>query len=153
TLDSVFECKTLSTFNRAFLRLGEIRLYAAFGLISALVSGVMAHNLADTVIPVVIVVLGYPGFEYALHRLLLHGTYLCKTPMTARVWWRIHYRHHMHPRDADVILAAPWTLIIAVITGALLASSLWWSWSGVAAALAASFAVAILYEYFHALDH
>src|SRR5262249_49454307 len=70
-----------------------------------------------------------------------------------RVWWRIHYRHHMHPRDTEVILAAPWTLVVAVVTGALLASSLWWSWTGFAAALAASLLVAITYEYFHALDH
>jgi sterol desaturase/sphingolipid hydroxylase (fatty acid hydroxylase superfamily) len=150
---SVFECRTLAAFNRAFAALPEIQAYAALALGAAVLSAALAQDPKDTLIPVLIVAAGYPAFEYLLHRQLLHGTYLCKTETTARVWWRIHYRHHAEPRDACVILAAPWTLAVAVTTGAFLASSLWWSWSGFAAALAASFFAAILYEYIHSLDH
>jgi sterol desaturase/sphingolipid hydroxylase (fatty acid hydroxylase superfamily) len=150
---SIFDCKTLPAFHRAFFALPEIRLYGALCLASAATAGYLAQAAADALIPILIVVLGYPVFEYILHRGLLHGTFLCKTQTTARVWWRIHYRHHAQPRDAEVILAAPWTLIVAVFYGAVLASSLWWSPAGFAAALTACFFAAILYEYVHSLDH
>lgn len=149
----LFECRTLGAFHRAFAALPQIRAYAALCAAAAAASAYTARNIEDILIPVVIVFAGYPAFEYALHRLVLHGAYLCRNPMTARVWWRIHYRHHAEPRDASVILAAPWTLVVAVFTGAGLASSLWWSVAGFWAALSASFCVAILYEYFHSLDH
>lgn len=151
---AVFESTTMRRFNREFIRLREIWFYGGLFAI-ALAAGLWltTNVLWDLVLPVVVVVAFYPAFEYILHRWVLHNTHMCRTPMTARVWWRIHYRHHSQPQDAAVILGAPWTLLVAVGVGALLTTSLLWSLAGLATATAAGLGCAIAYEYFHSLEH
>ncbi|MDX2348585.1 MAG: fatty acid hydroxylase family protein, partial [Nitrospirota bacterium] len=36
----------------------------------------------------------YPFVEYGVHRFVLHGRYLYRSPWTAALWKRIHYDHH-----------------------------------------------------------
>jgi sterol desaturase/sphingolipid hydroxylase (fatty acid hydroxylase superfamily) len=143
----------MRAFNRIFVRLPQTRLYAILFAVSAAVAAWLASDVTSIVVPVVIVLLGYPSFEYLLHRYLLHNTHLCRTPMTARVWWRIHYRHHAQPSDAKVILGAPWTLLFAVTVGTLLSASVYWSLAGLAAAAAASLFCVMVYEYLHSFEH
>jgi sterol desaturase/sphingolipid hydroxylase (fatty acid hydroxylase superfamily) len=83
----------------------------------------------------------------------LHNRLFCRTAISARVWWRIHYRHHSAPMDSAVILGAPWTLILAAVFGALLVVPLQASPASLASAGALSFGAAIAYEYFHSIDH
>ncbi|MCC7345910.1 MAG: sterol desaturase family protein [Variibacter sp.] len=150
---AVFESTNFRSFNRAFVRLHEIWFYAGLLAIALAVGLWMSTSVWQIVLPVVLVVGFYPPFEYVLHRWVLHATYLCKTPFTARIWWRIHYRHHSQPQDSAVILGAPWSLLVAVGVGALLATSLLWSWGALAMATAAGLGCAIAYEYFHSLEH
>jgi sterol desaturase/sphingolipid hydroxylase (fatty acid hydroxylase superfamily) len=148
-----FGCRSLGAFNRMFVGLPEIRAYLALFVVGTIVFTVLAREVTDILVPIAAVMIGYPFFEYSVHRWLLHNRNLCRHPVTARVWWRIHYRHHVEPRDVSVILAAPWTLLVAVAAGTLLAASLLWSTAGLAAATLASISFAILYEYVHALQH
>jgi sterol desaturase/sphingolipid hydroxylase (fatty acid hydroxylase superfamily) len=151
--DAVFESRDIRTFNGLFVRLPEIRFYAVLLLVAAVAAVWLASSVWELVLPVVGIALFYPGFEYVLHRWVLHNAQLCRTPITSRIWWRLHYRHHSAPRDAAVILGAPWTLLVAVAVGALLTASVYWTLAALAAATAASLAAAIVYEYFHSLEH
>jgi len=151
--DAVFESRDFRTFHGHFVRLPEIRFYAVLLLIAAIAAVWLATNVWELLLPIVGIAIFYPFFEYVLHRWVLHNALLCRTPITARIWWRLHYRHHSAPRDAAVILGAPWTLLVAVAVGSLLTASVYWSLAALATATAASLAAAIIYEYFHSLEH
>jgi sterol desaturase/sphingolipid hydroxylase (fatty acid hydroxylase superfamily) len=150
---AVFESRDFPAFHRAFLRLPEIRLYAVLAVASAAVALWAAESVWQLVLPVVLVVVLYPGIEYLLHRYVLHNLELAKTPLTAKMWWRLHYRHHSEPRDPEVILGAPWSLLLAVGVAAILVASIVWSLAALPTALFAGLVCALAYEYFHSLEH
>lgn len=151
--DAVFESRDMATFNRLFLRLPEIRLYTALLVAAATLALWLATNPWQIVLPILAVAIIYAPFEYVMHRWVLHNTHLCRTPFTAKAWWRLHYRHHSAPRDADVILGAPVSVMVGVGVGAVLGAAVYWTLATLAAATAASLLAAILYEYFHSLAH
>lgn len=150
---AVFESRDFPTFNRAFIRLPEIRFYAVLALAAAAVALWAATSVWQLLLPILLVAVLYPGAEYLLHRYVLHNLELAKRPFTARIWWRLHYRHHTEPRDPEVILGAPWSLILAVSVAAILVASIVWSLAALPTALFAGLLCAIGYEYFHSLEH
>jgi sterol desaturase/sphingolipid hydroxylase (fatty acid hydroxylase superfamily) len=95
----------------------------------------------------------YPLVEYGLHRFLLHGRFLYKTPFTVTLWKRIHYDHHSDPDNLEVLFGAlPTTLpplaLATLPVGALIAGP-----SGAAAAFAAGAVALLIYEFCHCVDH
>jgi sterol desaturase/sphingolipid hydroxylase (fatty acid hydroxylase superfamily) len=151
--EAVFECTDLRSFNRLFFRLPEIRLYIAATVLSAMISLWLARDVQSVVVPVLLIFAIYPAFEYLLHRYVLHNNHLCRTPVTARIWWRIHFRHHSEPRDLKVILGAPLSLLFIIAFGGLMGMSLYWNSASFAAAFAASGLCVIGYEYVHSFQH
>jgi sterol desaturase/sphingolipid hydroxylase (fatty acid hydroxylase superfamily) len=149
----LFECTDWKSFNRAFARRFEIRIYGTLGLVAAVLAAWFATSIWQVLVPVVVVFAFYPAFEYVAHRWLLHNTNLCRSPLTAKAWWRLHYRHHSQPRDHEVILGAPWSLVVAVSFGTIAAGLFYPSIASLAAAAAASFTCATAYEYFHSIEH
>jgi sterol desaturase/sphingolipid hydroxylase (fatty acid hydroxylase superfamily) len=104
-------------------------------------------------VPAVAAVLVYPLAEYLLHRFLLHGQFLYRSPLTVSLWRRIHYDHHADPDDLRVLFGAlPTTLpVIAAVTvpmGLALSGA-----AGAAAAFGAGAACMLVYEFCHCLDH
>lgn len=75
--------------------------------------------LLDAVVGVVVAIAVLPFVEFYLHRYVLHWLELAKWPPLAEVWRRVHYAHHMEPRDPDVILAQPISalFLITVLSG------------------------------------
>ena len=67
-----------------------------------------------------------------LHRWVLHATWLYKSPLTAKVWKRIHYDHHQNPHDLSVLFGALYTTLPAIL---LITLPLGWLVGGVPAAL------------------
>jgi sterol desaturase/sphingolipid hydroxylase (fatty acid hydroxylase superfamily) len=149
----VFDTRDLSEFHRAFARLTEIRLYAAIATACALFAAWRAENLWQIVVPALAVLVAFPVLEYVIHRYILHNKTLCRTALTARIWWRIHYRHHAEPNDAEVILGAPVSLIVAALAASAAIAVPMQSLAAFAAALATGMLCAIVYEYFHSLHH
>lgn len=95
----------------------------------------------------------YPLAWYMLHRWVLHGQLLYKSPLTARVWKRIHYDHHQDPNHLEVLFGALYTTLptIALVTipvGWLIGGP-----GGGAIAFAAGLLVTCLYEFFHCIQH
>lgn len=97
---------------------GAVVLYAAlsagFFLYSLFTAGIL-WTLAAAVIGIALL----PIVEFITHKYVLHLLELAKTPPTAQFWNRVHYAHHMNPKDTRVILAHPATvvLLVAVLAG------------------------------------
>jgi sterol desaturase/sphingolipid hydroxylase (fatty acid hydroxylase superfamily) len=95
----------------------------------------------------------YPLAWYLLHRFVLHGRWLYRSSLTAALWKRIHYDHHIDPHDLRVLFGAPATTLptIAVVTlpiGAALADV-----AGAVAAFGGALVTTLVYEYCHCLHH
>lgn len=98
-------------------------------------------------------VLVYPLVWYLLHRFVLHGQWLYKSPRTAALWKRIHFDHHQNPNDLAVLFGGLHTTLptIAIVT-----ISLGWligGPAGGAAAFAAGLATTCFYEFCHCIQH
>ncbi len=84
---------------------------------------------------------------------MLHGQYLYRSPLTAKVWKRIHFDHHQDPHNLVVLFGALYTTIptIALVTipvGYLIGGPS-------AAALAFSMGIlsTLFYEFCHCVQH
>ena len=90
---------------------------------------------------------------YLIHRFILHGRFLYRSPYTAALWKRIHYDHHVNPNDLHVLFGA---LSTTVPTIAVLMAPLGWLIGGAAgamAALATGFILICFYEFCHCVQH
>lgn len=95
----------------------------------------------------------YPLIWYLLHRFVLHGNYLYKSPLTSAVWKRIHYDHHQDPHDLSVLFGALYTTLptILIVTGPI-----GWAIGGApaaAAAIASGLLTTCFYEFCHCVQH
>jgi sterol desaturase/sphingolipid hydroxylase (fatty acid hydroxylase superfamily) len=95
----------------------------------------------------------YPLVEYLLHRFLLHGRFLYRSPRTVDLWKRIHYDHHSDPDNLQVLFGAlpttlPTMVVATVPAGALIAGP-----AGAAAAFGAGAVAVLVYEFCHTMDH
>lgn len=104
-----------------------------------------------TLTSVVIGIALLPVVEFITHKYVLHLLELARTPPTAVFWNRVHYAHHMDPRDTRVILAHPATVVLLV---AVLAGIAWLvGLTPLAPIIAISFALFAFYEIVHFACH
>ena len=97
--------------------------------------------------------LAYPFVEYAVHRFILHGRYLYRSPWTAALWKRIHYDHHQDPNDLRVLFgSASTTLPTIVVTTFPIGMSVA-GWAGVPLSFAMGLACFMVYELCHCMQH
>jgi len=95
----------------------------------------------------------YPLAWYGLHRWVLHGRWMFKTPLTAGVWKRIHYDHQVDPNHLEVLLGALYTTLPTV---ALTTAPIGWligGSAGAATAFATGLFITCAYEYVHCIEH
>lgn len=100
-----------------------------------------------------VVALVYPLVWYLLHRFVLHGRYLYKSPYFAKTWKRIHYDHHRDPNDLRVLFGA---LITTLPTVAIFSIPIGWIFAGLEGAVAGMVAgvlVTMFYEFCHCIQH
>jgi sterol desaturase/sphingolipid hydroxylase (fatty acid hydroxylase superfamily) len=151
--DSMFDAKDAATFHRRFFSTPEILGYFAMTVLFALVTAFIAESPGQVLWPVVTMIVLYPVAEYLLHRYLLHANFLAKSALTAPLWYRIHYRHHSKPGDQSVILAAPYTIIGAVVIISAPLALIFGSWAAFTAELSVGGLLIIAYEYAHSVCH
>ena len=109
--------------------------------------GWAAALAAAAVVPI------YPMFWYLLHRYVLHGAFLYKSPLTAPLWKRIHFDHHQDPNDLGVLFGAlyttlPTVALVTALTGWIIAGT-----AGAYAALASGLLITCFYEFCHCVQH
>ena len=121
---------------------GGIVMYGYFPISPLLLGGSVVGTL-----------LAYPFVEYSVHRFILHGRYLYRSPWTAALWKRIHYDHHQDPNDLRVLFGAlPTTLPTIVLATFPIGMSIA-GWSGVPLAFATGLACFMVYELCHCMQH
>lgn len=149
---------SLRDLSVAYVQYPAIQVYAVLLAISTVAALAMGETplrarMGELTLAVVVAVLAYPLVWHLLHRYVLHGRFLYRSPYTAALWKRIHYDHHRDPHDLRVLFGALHTTLptIAVVTlpiGALIGGP-----PAAAAAFAAGLATTLFYEYCHCIQH
>ena len=97
--------------------------------------------------------LAYPFVEYAVHRFLLHGRFLYRSPWTAALWKRIHYDHHQDPNDLRVLFGAVSTTLPTIVVATFPIGMSIAGWAGVLLSFATGLACFMVYELCHCMQH
>lgn len=131
----------------------SIVVYLALAVAGIVAAAWLAPGVWPPLRGVALVLILYPLVEYVLHRWVLHATWLYKSPMTAKVWKRIHYDHHQNPHDLSVLFGALYTTLPTILLITLPLGWLVGGASGAMAAMAAGLLVFAGYEFCHCVQH
>jgi sterol desaturase/sphingolipid hydroxylase (fatty acid hydroxylase superfamily) len=126
-----------------------VLLYAALSVLAyayALATSGIFWALFSVVLGIVLM----PVVEFIVHKYVLHILVLAKTPATAQFWDRVHYAHHMEPKDPSVILAHPASTVLLV---AVIGTIAWAIGVRPAPIVGISFALFAFYEIVHFACH
>lgn len=102
---------------------------------------------------IVVTLLAYPFVEYAVHRFILHGRYLYRSPWTAALWKRIHYDHHQDPNDLAVLFGAGSTTLPTIAVATFPIGMSLGGWVGASLSFATGLACFMVYELCHCMQH
>lgn len=144
---------SLSELIAAYFTYPSILLYLALAALSAAVAAYGADGPWPPVAAVLLTALVYPAVEYLLHRFVLHGRYLYKSPWTAATWKRIHFDHHQDPHDLRVLFGAPYTTLPTIAAVTLPLGGLVGGLAGAGAAFATGLVIFCFYEFCHCIQH
>jgi sterol desaturase/sphingolipid hydroxylase (fatty acid hydroxylase superfamily) len=144
---------TPGAFFRTYWGRFTVRLYLLLGLLSSAATLIEWGPRLPVISGVAVLLVTYPFIEYGLHRFVFHSAYLYRSPLTAGLWKRIHYDHHLHPEDGGLIFGPAEMMIPAAL--AVTVPLGWLAGGGAGAAGAASAGIWILavYELFHGAAH
>jgi sterol desaturase/sphingolipid hydroxylase (fatty acid hydroxylase superfamily) len=119
-----------------------ISLYPHFQLSPLRVAGSIVGTL-----------LAYPFVEYGVHRFILHGRYLYRSPWTAALWKRIHYDHHQDPNDLRVLFGSVSTTLPTIIVATFPIGMSIAGWVGASLSFATGLGCFMAYELCHCMQH
>lgn len=97
--------------------------------------------------------LAYPFVEYGVHRFILHGRYLYRSPWTAALWKRIHFDHHQDPNDLGVLFGALNTTLPTIVVATVPIGILVGGWQEIPIAFATGLGAFMVYELCHCMQH
>jgi sterol desaturase/sphingolipid hydroxylase (fatty acid hydroxylase superfamily) len=144
---------TFDDLIRAYVTYPAIQVYAVL-IVVCLVGGTM---LADSAWRFAVSILAgaflFPIAWYLVHRFILHGSWMYKTPLLAGLWKRVHYDHHRFPNDLSVLFGGLHTTLPTIL---LLAGPLGWLVAGPAGAFGAVAGTVIMTcytEFLHSGQH
>lgn len=144
---------TLGDLARVYFTYPAVIVYLVLGVLGIAVTVATATSVGPPLLAAALAVLIYPLVWYGLHRFMLHGRFLYKSPLTAATWKRIHFDHHQDPHDLRVLFGALYTTLPTI---ALVTLPVGYAVGGVAGA-AAAFAAGVLttcaYEFSHCVQH
>lgn len=151
--DHLLDRMTLRGLVKAYFTYPAIQVYLLLAVVCIGAAIYLLESLPSVIAAAILAVVVYPLVWYLLHRFVLHGRYLYKSPYTAALWKRIHFDHHQDPNDLAVLFGALHTTLptIAVVTIAL-------GWliggpAGAASAFAGGLLTTCFYEYCHCIQH
>jgi len=144
---------TLRGLIKAYVTYPAIQVYFLLFIACCGLTVYLLEEPLPVVAAVALAALTYPLVWYLLHRFVLHGRVLYKSPRTAALWKRIHYDHHQHPNDLSVLFGGlhttlPTIAVVTIGTGWLVAGPV-----GAAAAFATGLITTCFYEFCHCIQH
>ena len=137
----------------AYFQYYAIQTYLVLGIVSAVVAAIYATALLPIAIAAVLAIAIYPLIWYLLHRFVLHSKFMFKSPLTAKVWKRIHFDHHQDPHHLEVLFGALYTTLPTI---AIATIPIGWALDGLggaAAAFSAGLFTTCFYEFCHCVQH
>ncbi len=137
----------------AYLTHPAVHLYAAGTMVCLAVADWHSAGPLQSLAAVLATMFAYPVAWYAIHRFILHGRFLYRSPLTATLWKRIHFDHHQDPHRMDVLFGAPVTTLPTIL---VITAPLGWLIGGLggsASAVCTGLIVTCLYEFAHCIQH
>lgn len=144
---------TLNQLIVAYFQYYAIQAYIIIGVASIYVAATHVTALLPNLAVAGLVILIYPLAWYLLHRYVLHGRFLFRSPLTAGMWKRIHYDHHQDPHDLSILFGALYTTLPTVALVTLPVGYAFDGIGGAAVGLATGMAVTCFYEFCHCIQH
>ena len=147
------EDMTLRELMVAYIQYPAIQVYFAIACVGVVYIAIQNAWSLFLLIAACVVAIVYPLVWYLLHRFVLHGRYLYKSPVFAKTWKRIHYDHHRDPNDLRVLFGA---LVTTLPTVALFSIPIGWLLAGLEGAVAGMVSgvlVTMFYEFCHCIQH
>jgi sterol desaturase/sphingolipid hydroxylase (fatty acid hydroxylase superfamily) len=138
---------------RAYLSHPAVHLYVAVTLVSIVVAVLHPPGLWACLAAIAATAVAYPVAWYGIHRFILHGRLLYRSPLTAQLWKRIHFDHHQDPNRMDVLFGAPITTLPTIL---LILIPLGWAIGGLGgagSAVAMGLVITCFYEFIHCIQH
>lgn len=144
---------SLQDLFRAYFSHPAISLYA-LGALAGVVAAIRSHTgTMPCLAAIAATAVAYPIAWYAIHRFILHGRFLYRSPVTASLWKRIHFDHHQDPHRMDVLFGSPLTTLPTILA---IVVPVGWSvggLGGMASAVATGLLITCLYEFVHCIQH
>ncbi len=137
----------------AYFQYYAIQAYIVIGVISTYVALTHYTSLLPHLGIIALVIFLYPLAWYLLHRYVLHGRFLFRSPITAPVWKRIHYDHHQDPHDLSILFGALYTTLPTVLLVTLPVGYAIDGIGGAATGLATGVFTTCVYEFCHCIQH
>ena len=130
-----------------------VHLYIVLALAAGIYAATNVHAPWRMLAAMATTVLAYPLAWYLIHRFILHGRWLYRSPLTAALWKRIHFDHHQDPHRMDVLFGSPLNTVPTIL---VILFPLGWLIGGTSAAAAAvsiGFVITCIYEFSHCIQH
>lgn len=144
---------TLKELFAAYFQHYTIQTYLVIGIVCSIVALNTITAIAPNLAVIAFAILAYPLAWYLLHRFVLHGKFLFRSPLTAKVWKRIHYDHHQDPHDLDVLFGALYTTLPTIALVTMPVGYLFDGIGGAMTGLATGVFTTCVYEFFHCIQH
>jgi sterol desaturase/sphingolipid hydroxylase (fatty acid hydroxylase superfamily) len=127
--------------------------YIAVGITSFVLAVKWLDNPVRMLLTMLATSLAFPLGWYLVHRNILHGRFLYKSPLTAAMWKRVHFDHHQDPNDLRVLFGAlgntlPLISVVIVPMGWLIGGR-----AAAAAGLGWAMVNICFYEFCHCIQH
>lgn len=151
------------THNLARMSLGDLTLaffsyyavlaYLALASVSLGLTALWFEGWTPLVAAAVYVIVAYVLAEYLLHRFVLHSQALYRSPLTAKVWKRVHFDHHQDPHNLVVLFGALHTTLPTIALVTVPVGYLIGRFPAATLAFAAGILATVFYEFCHCMQH
>ncbi|MEM9705243.1 MAG: sterol desaturase family protein [Pseudomonadota bacterium] len=138
---------------RAYVTYPGIQVYAAIICATAVLGAALATSVIALTASIAAGALLFPIGWYLVHRFVLHGSWMYKSPHLAKLWKRVHYDHHRFPNDLSVLFGGLHTTLPTIL---IIAAPVGYAIHGVAGAfgaLAGMLVMTCMTEFLHAGQH
>lgn len=151
--DYLLNRMTFDDLVRAYITYPAIQVYAVIVVTGLILGSVSTPNWLMFLATVASGALLFPLAWYIIHRFILHGSWMYKTPYLAKVWKRVHYDHHRYPNDLSVLFGGLHTTLPTIL---LVAGPVGWLMHGLpgaAGAIAGTVIMTCVTEFLHSGQH
>ena len=138
---------------RAYVTYPGIQVYALVIIASLIAGFATMTSFLLFALSIAVGALLFPLAWYFIHRFVLHGSWMYKSPYLAKLWKRVHYDHHLYPNDLSVLFGGLHTTLPTIL---IVAGPVGWLINGAPGAFGAVTGTLIMTcvtEFLHAGQH